>query len=281
MALFRRLRALLHEISRLQIPVWAGNASFFLLLSCFPLTSLLLSLLPYTIGTQADLMALLHGVVPPALLPLFSQLTQALYAASRPAVISLSALAALWSASKGILSTLRGLNAVCGAQETRSYLHVRLLCTAYTLGLVLALVLTLTLHVWGRQLLRILSDHPSQLALVVWALLRHLHLYSAVFLTGLFSALFLALPNRRATLSRVLPGAGAAAAVWIAFSYLFSFYVQHFSRYSEIYGGFAVIVLTMLWLYACLSILFYGAYLNELLFSPSSPLSCWRRRKKQ
>ena len=45
-------------------------------------------------------------------------------------------------------------------------------------------------------------------------------------------------------------------------------------------GGLAVIALTMLWLYACLSILFYGAYLNELLFSPDSPPPRWLRRKK-
>ena len=33
---------------KIQIPVYAGNASFFLLLSVFPVVSLLLSLLPYT-----------------------------------------------------------------------------------------------------------------------------------------------------------------------------------------------------------------------------------------
>ena len=280
MRAFSRLRAILREIGRMQIPVYAGNASFFLLLSCFPLTSLLLALLPYTVGTQEDLMALLPDVVPQPLLPFFSYLTTALYTASRPAVVSVSALVTLWSASKGLLSLMRGLNAVCRAEETRGYLRVRLLCAAYTLLFLLSLILTLTLHVWGRQLLALLTAHKARLALLVSALLQHLHLYSAAFLTALFSALFLALPNRRAALSRVLPGAAAAAAVWIAFSYAFSFYVNHFSSVPELYGGLAAIALTMLWLYSCLSILFYGAYLNELLFSPDAPLARWRRRKK-
>lgn len=277
---FPRLRAFAREIGRMQIPVYAGNASFFLLLSCFPLTSLLLALLPYTVSTQADLMALLQGVVPQPLLPFFSYLTEALYRASRPAVISVSALATLWSASKGLLSLLRGLNAVCGTAETRGYLRVRLLCAAYTLLLLLSLVLTLTLHVWGRRLLRVLMARGLYLSLMLAELLRHLQLYSAALLTALFAALFLALPNRRARLSRVLPGAAAAAAAWLVFSYAFSVYVNCFNRSSELYGGLAAITLTMLWLYSCLSILFYGAYLNELLFSPHSPLTTWRRRKK-
>ena len=280
MRAFSRLRAILREIGRMQIPVYAGNASFFLLLSCFPLTSLLLALLPYTVGTQEDLMALLPDVVPQPLLPFFSYLTTALYTASRPAVVSVSALVTLWSSSKGLLSLMRGLNAVCRAEETRGYLRVRLLCATYTLLFLLSLILTLTLHVWGRQLLTLLTVHKARLALLVSALLQHLHLYSAAFLTALFSALFLALPNRRTALSRVLPGAAAAAAVWIAFSYAFSFYVNHFSSVPELYGGLAAIALTMLWLYSCLSILFYGAYLNELLFSPDAPLARWRRRKK-
>ena len=76
MRAFSRLRAILREIGRMQIPVYAGNASFFLLLSCFPLTSLLLALLPYTVGTQEDLMALLPDVVPqPLLLPTSSRQT--------------------------------------------------------------------------------------------------------------------------------------------------------------------------------------------------------------
>ena len=169
MRFFPRLRALLREIGRLQIPVFAANASFFLLLSCLPLTSLLLALLPYTVGTENDLLALVSGVVPQTLLPLFSYLTDALYGTSRPAVVSVSALVTLWSASKGLLGILRALNAVCGAPESRGYLRVRLLCTAYTLLFLLSLVLTLTLHVWGRQLLALFLSHEAHLALLLSA----------------------------------------------------------------------------------------------------------------
>ena len=48
MKLKKQLEQLLARVAAMQIPVYAGNASFFLLLSVFPIVSLLLSLLPYT-----------------------------------------------------------------------------------------------------------------------------------------------------------------------------------------------------------------------------------------
>lgn len=277
---FSRLRELVREINRMRISVYAGNASFFLLLSCLPLTSLLLALLPYASITQADLMALLRPLVPETVLPLFSYLTASIYDASRPAVISLSALATLWSASKGLHSILRGLNAVCGAQETRGYVRVRVLCALYTLGLVLSLVLTLAIHVWGKRLLALLLAKKAQISVFLIGLLRAPFLYSALLLTALFTVLYFVLPNRRQAPAKLLPGAAAAALCWLLFSRLFSIYVNHFSGASQLYGSLATLTLTMLWLYACLSILFYGAYLNILLFRPNGLLSHWKRRKK-
>ena len=49
------------------------------------------------------------------------------------------------------------------------------------------------------------------------------------------------------------------------FSALFSLYVDNFNRYTNIYGSVYAVALAMLWLYMCVSIVFYGAVLNRLL----------------
>ena len=102
-----------------------------------------------------------------------------------------------------------------------------------------------------------------------------MHLYSLVLLTVFFAALYLFLPNRRERFLYVLPGALAAAAAWLGFSAAFSAYVNHSNHYSALYGSLSTILLTMIWLYVCLSILFYGAYLNQLLSR------VWKRREPQ
>ena len=52
---------------------------------------------------------------------------------------------------------------------------------------------------------------------------------------------------------------------WMLFTELFSYYAAYFQKYSSIYGSVYTVVLAMLWLYCCLSILFYGGALNQLL----------------
>ena len=69
----------------------------------------------------------------------------------------------------------------------------------------------------------------------------------------------------------VLPGAAGAACAWVIFSELYSWYVKHIARASALYGSLSVLLLMLLWLYACLSILFYGALLNHLLFDRPEP----------
>ena len=230
-----------------------------------PTLSLLLAALQYTVFRPEDLLALLSRIMPDEVLPLFSDFLQKAYQKSGAAIISLSALTAAWSASRGIYGISKGLSAVLDVPETRSYLRLRLLCLFYMLLFVLGLVLTLLFHVFGQRLLALLTRKGLPLAGMLSFLLEHLQLYSFLLLTALFSLLYLALPDRRQRLGAVLPGALAAAGAWLLFSALFSVYVNHFAKGLALYGSLTTMVLTMLWVYACVSIVFYGAFLNRLL----------------
>lgn len=253
------------DLRRAQIPVYAGNAAFFLVLSFLPLTTLLLAVLQYTVFRPEDVLMLLSRIMPDEILPLFESFLQRSYQNSGAAVISLSALTAAWSASKGIYGMARGLNAVLDLPETRSYLRLRLLCLGYMLLFVLGLLLTLLFHVFGQKLLAVLTEKRLAIAGAAAFLMEHLELYSLVLLTALFCLLYLALPNRAQRLSAVFPGAVCAAAAWLVFSALFSVYVNHFAKGLQLYGSLAVMVMTMLWVYVCVSIVFYGAFFDRLL----------------
>ena len=80
-----------------------------------------------------------------------------------------------------------------------------------------------------------------------------------------FALFYLVLPNRRQRLARVLPGALAAAVAWNLFSSALSLYVNHFPRASTLYGSLTLLLFSLLWLYICISIIFYGALLNRVL----------------
>ena len=128
----KRIGPLARRVAAMQIPVYAGNASFFLLLSVFPVVSLLLSLLPYTPLTLDHLLAFCEEFAPDWTLRALEFFVRTLYASSSAAIISASAVLTLWSASKGMLSLLYGLDAVAEVRETRGYVQRRLLCVLST-----------------------------------------------------------------------------------------------------------------------------------------------------
>lgn len=83
--------------------------------------------------------------------------------------------------------------------------------------------------------------------------------------TGIFCAMFMVLPNRRNRFWDSLPGALLASLGWLVFSDLYSIYVERFARLTNVYGSVYAVALSMLWLYCCMSIVFYGGALNRYL----------------
>ena len=77
-----------------------------------------------------------------------------------------------------------------------------------------------------------------------------------------------------------------SATGWLGFSYLYSFYIDRMANYSATYGSLTAVVLCMIWLYACMYIMFIGAELNVVAAEPSVReawrefVTSFRRRKK-
>ena len=78
-------------LAEVRIPLYAGNTAFFLLLSVFPLASLLLAMLQRTSLQEADVLRFLGQVSPEALMPLFEGLLEGLYRVQPVSLISISA----------------------------------------------------------------------------------------------------------------------------------------------------------------------------------------------
>ena len=235
-----------HQVAGMEIPVHAGYACFFMVLSLFPALVLVLGILRFTALEAADLMVLAAGFLPDALEVPAWELVSGVYRQNPPALLPLSALTALWSAGRGVYGLQRGLNAVYGVADPRGWLSRRLSAAVYTLFFIAALVLTLVLHVF-------LEGRLAGFLLL------------AAGQTGLFCAMYVFLPGRRSGCSGSLPGALLASFGWMVFSALFSQYVEHFSGLANVYGSVYALALGMLWLYGCVSIFFYGGVLNRLL----------------
>ena len=260
-----KLKAFARRIVQLNIPLYASHASFFIALAVFPTLVLLMGLLRYT-GLDAELVTeMLHGILPTALMPAAQRLIQNTYKASSGTLLSISAVTALWSASRGIHGLRAGLNAIYGVKENRGYFRTRFLSVFYTVAFLLTLLLTLILHVFGNTLQQWLPLSENPLLQLLDSVV-DLRFFVLLFLqTGLFTAMFMALPNCKNKFSDSFPGAVLASAGWLLFSNLFSVYVEYFSDYANVYGSVYTVALSMLWLYFCLCLLFCGGALNKIM----------------
>lgn len=253
------------RIADMHLGLYAANAGYFIALSVFPALVLILSLLRYTPLDAVDLLNLLKGVLPEALLPAAERLLVNTYAHTSTAMVSVSAIGALWSASRGIYGLLTGLNAIYGVDEDRGYLYTRAISMFYTFLFLLVLLLTLVLSVFGESILQHLIPHKSDWWQLVESVIDFRFILLLVLQTGLFTAMFMAFPNQRNNLRDSLPGALIASCGWLLFSDIFSVYVGYFTDYSSIFGSVYAVALSMLWLYFCLFIVFLGGGINRLM----------------
>ena len=145
---FRKSYELISYILSQKISVYAGHTGYFMVLSVFPLLVLFLSILRYT-GLQVEtLTGALEGILPDALMPTVERLILNTYRNSTGAVISVSAITALWSASRGVYGLLTGLNSIYGVSENRGYIYTRVISVVYTFQFLVMLLLSLALHVF-------------------------------------------------------------------------------------------------------------------------------------
>lgn len=259
----KRIKEFGAYLGKEHVSLYAANASFFLILSVFPVLVILLALIRYT-GLQVETLTdLLAGVIPGALMPTVNRLVLSAYVNSTGAVLSVSAVAALWSSSRGMYSFITGLNAIYDVEENRGYIRTRLISVGYTFAFLLVLLLTLVLHVFGGDLLQFLQGLPIPAFLLELLDMRVFLLL--ILQTALFCTMFMVLPNERNGLRQSIPGALLASIGWQTFTNLYSVYSQRFTSYASIYGSVYVVALGMLWLYFCICIVFYGGVLNKIL----------------
>ena len=265
--LFQKLEAGIRWLSSVHIPHLAANTGYFIILSVFPALLLILSGLRFTSLPVDTLLEILGMVLPQALMGTARELVYSVYENASGAVAGLSALTALWSSSRGVYGLLVGLNTIYGVSEDRGYFYTRAISILYTFAFEVVILLTLVLHVFGGTLTSFFQGIPNP---AIQKLMNILDLRFGVLLvlqSLLFTLMFMIFPNRRNGFWESLPGGLFACIGWMLFSNLYSLYVTHFPSYANIYGSVYAIAISMLWLYCCLEIIFFGGALNRLLMN--------------
>lgn len=251
------------HMKRLNINAYAASIAFFFFLSVMPMLMLICAILPYTPLTEENLVKALTDLTPEMIDPLAKSLVSDVYAHST-GHLSVAAIALIWSAAKGVMALMQGLNAVNGVEEKRNYFLVRFIASLYILVMLAAVILSLFLMVFGNQLLALALHHIPHLQALASFAMHFRFLLVWLILSVLFAAIYAYVPNKKLNFRDQIPGAVFSAVVWSVFSWGFSIYVTYGNSYG-IYGSLSIIIIVLLWMYFCMYITMIGAYLNRYL----------------
>lgn len=249
------------RMKKQNISAHAASIAFFFFLSIVPMLMVLCMIIPYTPLTEENLTKTVADIIPDKVEPLVESLIAEVYDKSAGS-LSIAVIATLWSAAKGVMALMHGLNAVNGVEEKRNYFVVRGVACLYTVVMLVVVILSLFLNVFGNQLVNLALHRIPQLQRLVAFVMNFRFLVVWAVLTLLFAAIYAYVPDDKLKLKEQIPGATFSAVVWSIFSWGFSIYVDYSNSYG-IYGSLAIIIIILLWMYFCMYIIMVGAYLNR------------------
>lgn len=249
-----------------RVGIYTAQASFFIILSIFPFLLLFLNIIAMTSLGSDSLIRFLNTYAPETIKPLLVQIIEELYKHVSGTAISITAIGAIWSASKGVLSVMFGLYGINKLHQNRNYFISRFISMLYTILFVLAIILTMILLVFGNSIFNFLISLLPFLREISVITLILRYLVSFLILSIFFVIIYKVANFKLTTIRKTVPGAMFSALGWLVFSYVFSIYIDNFSDMSYMYGSLTAVIIMMLWIYFCIYIFFIGAEINKKLY---------------
>ncbi|WP_306002302.1 YihY/virulence factor BrkB family protein [Brevundimonas sp. C43] len=240
----------------------AGGVTFFTLLSLFPLLGTFVTLY----GLFADptdawgRLQFLYALLPDSIAEFLGGEMQRLAENSNSQLtftLAWTLALSLWTANGAVKVLFYGLNVAYHEVERRNIVRYNLICMAFTVGAIIAVLLTSVLVVGVPVVVRLfgLEEEWGLIAPLRWPLL----------LAGYIAALTVIYRygpcRQRARWRWVTPGAIFAAVLSLTVSFLFSWYLSNFVR-TDSYGPLAAMMGFLLWTWLSVQVILMGAELN-------------------
>ncbi len=251
------------QVNDQHLSAYASSTAFFTFLSLIPMIMVLLSALPYLPFTQEEVFSVFADIFPTSMYDLIEGILSDLYDTSG-VMLPITLLLTIWSAAKGMLALLRGLNVIFGVEEFRNYFILRLRAAIYTFGMLVIVLLLLVGVVFMRSIAALVTGTYPHVRPIFEFIESARFLIIIMVMTLLFTALYTYLPNVKNRFHWELPGALFASCAWYFASWVFSVYVNQIMG-TNTYGSLTTVLIAMIWMYMIFYMVLLGAALNVFL----------------
>jgi membrane protein len=240
----------------------AGSLAFSWVLAMFPLL-ILLSAAAGFMGQPGDAAALAHRVMdyaPQVVRDAVQPVIDQVLAQRNQALLTIGVVMTLWTASSGMQGVRTALNRSYGIQRGLPFWKARIKVTLFTTIVGTGILAAFSSVIIMPYLWQLLAGQEAP-----W--LRNSVRYGSAFLvlTMLYALLYGWLPDIRQRLRTVMPGALMGAALWVAAAATLSYTLRTAGKLALLYGSFAGVVATLVFLYISATTLIFGAEINAVL----------------
>ena len=258
---------------RAHVPAYAASADYHMMIALPPAVMLLVSLIRYLPVTQEDVMRVLSDTVSGPLFSIIEPIVKSIFNSNETTTV-ISSLLLLVSASGAMRALMKGMNEVYGVKREQHFLIFYGRAILYTLLLLLTLVLSLVLLVYGTAILEYLQSLSAKQSFwegLISFLQNTRYFVLGFILIPVFMFLYDRLAAGKRKFKKQFPGAVFSAASWILFSWGYSIYVSVSDQFGA-YGYLGTVMVVMMWLYYCMMFFLIGGCINVYFTNPSQPL---------
>lgn len=264
--IYNILRFIIIEFQKDDISTRANSVAFSFFLSIFPsiiFLFTLLPLLPFTAGYQEIINSSAYEILPHEAAVYFMDIINDMLSIKREGLLSAGFILALFFASSGMLTLMYGFDKSYDSTfKSRGYFKKRLVAVALTLLLGTVLIISIIFIILGKPLLSLgietigLSGYYSNILLTTKWILTILMIYSIITLIYRYG------PSMYRRIEFFNTGAYMATGLSIMSSLAFSYFVDNFGKYNEIYGSIGALIVLMVWIQINAFIILAGFELN-------------------
>ena len=235
----------------------AGELTYKLMLSVFPLITFLLSLLGFLHLDIAMLDELVSPYLPEDVHTTLLNFIHDLSHERNATLLSLSFIVALVASSSGFRAMMRGINKAYGIVDERPYLARTAISVALTMIFTAAVVVAIVAIIFRNAIL-VFFEQYAFVNNILTGVLSNLAAFCIMLITV---TLIYKISARRKRWVNVLPGSFFTVCLWLASSQIFNIYITNFSALS-VYGSIAGAFVMLIWLNVISIIMLLGAQLN-------------------
>ncbi|MHC5249956.1 YihY/virulence factor BrkB family protein [Enterococcus sp. LJL90] len=239
--------------------------AYYLLLSLFPLLIAIGNILPFLNLDAEVVLTYLKEVIPSQIFSFLGDAIEDLLTQGSGGLLSISALAALWSASQSINALQIAMNKAYGVEKRGNFIIVRIVSLLVIILFMVALALSTLVFGLGRiiteylqPILQFPTEWLSTFQTLRWPV-------TAIGLLVIMGLIYLVVPNAKVSLRSVLPGAIFATVGWMLLSQVFGLYARFFASRVSSYQVIGSFIVLMIWLNIAAMIIILGGIINAVV----------------